>query len=183
MALFLAPARIVFDYWLPDYKYDPWILPHYFHPTNGTLLKPQVYKYGRIWKDDKILVPRRRIPEVIAAHHDPIVAGQWGIHRTKSLIQRRFTFPKMRFWILNHCRSCDVCQHAKSDHHYPRGLMDNVSLPLQKWQSVAMDWICGLPAISRNGITYDQVLTITDRATKMTHLIPTFQRGFRRGNG
>ena len=29
-----------------------------------------------------------------------------------------------------------------------------------------MDWICGLPEISRNGFTYDQVLTTTDNVTK-----------------
>ena len=35
-----------------------------------------------------------------------------------------------------------------------------------------MDWI-SLPAVIANGRQYDEVLTVTDRSTKMVHLIPT----------
>ena len=35
-----------------------------------------------------------------------------------------------------------------------------------------MDWV-SLPAVIANGGQYDEVLTVTDRATKMVHLIPT----------
>ena len=89
------------------------------------------------------------------------------------MIQRRFYFPRMRKFVADHISSCDVCQHADADHHRPRGLMERVSLPVQKWQAIGMDRIVGLPRITRDRRVYDSVLTVTDRATKMTHFIPT----------
>ena len=53
--------------------------------------------------------------------------------------------------------------------------MERVYLPVQKWQAIEMDWIVGLPRITRDGRVYDSVLTVTDRATKMTHFIPTLK--------
>ena len=41
--------------------------------------------------------------------------------------------------------------------------------------AIGMDWIVGLPRITRDGRVYDSVLTVTDRATKMTHFIPTWK--------
>ena len=38
-----------------------------------------------------------------------------------------------------------------------------------------MYWIVALPLITREGRVYDSVLTVTDRATKMTHFIPTWK--------
>ena len=53
--------------------------------------------------------------------------------------------------------------------------MECVSLPVQKWQAIGMDWIVGLPRITRDGRVYDNVLTVTDRAAKMTHFVPTWK--------
>ena len=121
------------------------------------------------------MVPIGRIEEVIASHHDLIVAGHWGQHRTLSLIKRRFVFDKMKRRVAEHVARCDTCQHAKADHHLPRGLMEAISLPVQKWQSVAMDWICGLPPTRRGLHVYDEMLVVIDRATRMCHLIPTWK--------
>ena len=154
------------------------IFARYFDEETNDL-KPEMrtrFKYGRIWQDDKIVVPRSLIQEVISAHHDTIVAGHWGIHRTVSMIRRRFVFPKLRKKVSDHVSSYHICQVTKADHHLPRGLMENVSLPVQKWQSIALDWIVGLPTVKANSdpnYPFDSILTVIDRATKMCHLIPT----------
>ena len=54
--------------------------------------------------------------------------------------------------------------------------MEHVSLPVQKWQSLGMDWIVDLPPVIRDGRTFDSVLTVTDCATKMVHFIPTWKQ-------
>ncbi len=169
---FLAPAVLPVDDWLEDYREDPVCKAQFFHPDTGDIIALNRYKYNRFWQDDKIVVPRTRIPEVISSHHDPIVAGHWGNNRTLSMLKRRFIFPKMKKRVSEHVSSCDTCQHAKADHHLPRGLMENISLPVQKWQSVAMDWT-EVPAVIRNGVEYNQVLVVIDRGTRMCHLIPT----------
>ena len=168
---FIAPAHTFLNDWMDDYRQDHEVFTYFFNPATRELKddKRQHFKYGRLWADDKIVVPKNRI------HHDPIVAGHWWVHRTLSMIQRRFYFPRMRKLVSDHISSCDVCQHAKADHHRPRGLMERVSLRVQKWQAIVMDWIVGLPRITRDGRGYESVLTVTDRATKMTHFIPTWK--------
>ena len=81
----------------------------------------------------------------------------------------------MKFWISNHVRSCDTCKQANADHSPPRGILASVSISVQKSQSIAMDWICVLPEVTFGDILYDQVLTITDQATTIVHLVPTFK--------
>ena len=54
--------------------------------------------------------------------------------------------------------------------------MERVSLPVQKWQAIRMDWIVGFPRITRDGRVYDSVLTVTERATTMTHFIPSWKK-------
>ena len=48
----------------------------------------------------------------------------------------------------------------------PRGLLQSTVLPLRRWQSIALDCTF-LPAFRG----FDYVLTVTDRANKMVHLI------------
>ena len=36
-----------------------------------------------------------------------------------------------------------------------------------------MDWVLGLPNMFREGKLYNAVLTVTDRATRIVHFIPT----------
>ena len=54
--------------------------------------------------------------------------------------------------------------------------MKRVSLPVQKWESIGIDWIVDLPRVVKDGRPYDSVLTVTDRATKMVHFIPTWKQ-------
>ena len=44
-------------------------------------------------------------------------------------------------------------------------------------RSSAMVCICGLPEFPTISALYDHVITVTDRATKMVHLTPTFTVG------
>ena len=36
-----------------------------------------------------------------------------------------------------------------------------------------MNWVVEMPEVFSRGVAYDAVLTVTDRATRMVHLIPT----------
>ena len=167
-----APMLLINDdSWMQDYLNDPKIRQEFFD-SNGNLTKPHRFRHGRIWLDDKIVVPFNRIQEVIAAHHDAITSGHWGVNRTRSLIKRRFVFDKMNHHIQNHVLTCHTCQVAKADHRHPRGFIEPIQIPVRKWQSLAMDWV-DMPPYTHEGTTYDSLLVVTDRATKMTHLIPT----------
>ena len=49
------------------------------------------------------------------------------------------------------------------------GLLPPLEIPDNRWQSIAIDFITGLP--KSNGI--DAIVTVTDRLTKMVHILPT----------
>ena len=82
--------------------------------------------------------------------------------------------PRMKDRVCEYIRTCDVCQKNKADHHLPRGFLENLDIPEQRWQSLSMDWV-SLPAVEWDGHVYDEVLTVTDRANKMVHLIPVMK--------
>ena len=77
---FIAPAHTVLDDWMDDYRQDPEVFTYFFNPATRELKydKRQHFKYGRLWADDQIDVPKNRIQEIIMANHDPIVASPLG---------------------------------------------------------------------------------------------------------
>ena len=79
----------------------------------------------------------------------------------------------MRRIVKSFVQACDLCQRTKAERQHKRGLLEPLTIPKRKWQSVSMDWVVGLPLVYRHGRDYDAVLVFTDRATKMVHLVPT----------
>ena len=167
----LAPRSPVTSWW-PDYLTDQDIRNHYFITGTDQLIDPLKFHHGRLWKEDKIIVPARRYQDVIRRHHDLLPAGHWGIARTSALIRRKHLIPNLKRRVQEYIHTCDICQRYKTEHHLPRGYIELMEIPEQKWQSVSMDWI-SLPVVIANGRQYDEVLTVTDRSTKVVHLIPT----------
>ena len=72
----------------------------------------------------------------------------------------------MRKTVEDFVRSCPVCQVSKAEHANPSELLQSTVLMLRRWHSIALDWTI-LPAFRG----FDCVLTVTDHATKMVHLI------------
>ena len=57
----------------------------------------------------------------------------------------------------------------KSDHTLSRGQLQSTEIPTEKWKDVSLDFITDLPESLNN---FDSILTVIDKATRMTHLIP-----------
>ena len=73
----------------------------------------------------------------------------------------------------NYIRTCHTHQRVKSEMKSSRGKIQPLMIPERKWQTIHMDLVLGLPPWPPNVGTYDVVLTITDRATKMVHFVAT----------
>ena len=55
--------------------------------------------------------------------------------------------------------------------------MGHLEIPVRKWESVSVDFISLPETTSRTSdIPVDEILTVTDRATKMVMLIPCSSR-------
>ena len=120
----------------------------------------------------KILVPRRREIDVISRYHDSPAAGHWVISRTTSMLKRNHVFKNMKRKVKAYVRTCDICQRWKADTHLPRGKMGHLEIPVRKWESVYVDFISLPETTSRSSdVLVDEILTVTDMATKMVELI------------
>ena len=65
--------------------------------------------------------------------------------------------------------SCLICQKSKIEHQKLSGLMQLLSIPEWKWDSISMDFVSGFPKTPNN---CDIVWVIVDRLTKSSHLVP-----------
>ncbi|KAL0536582.1 hypothetical protein IC582_025533 [Cucumis melo] len=64
---------------------------------------------------------------------------------------------------------CLVCQQVKAPRQHPAGLLQPLSVPGWKWESVSMDFITGLPKTLRG---YTVIWVVVDRLTKSAHFVP-----------
>jgi hypothetical protein len=58
-----------------------------------------------------------------------------------------------------------TCQHNKSEHTQPAGLLQPLPILEQKWESVSMDLITGLSEVH----VRDCIYVVVDRLTEFTH--------------
>ena len=102
-----------------------------------------------------------------------MTAGHWGARKTLQILQRKYFFNNMKEAVDLHVRTCNICQRVKSERRSARGKIQPLPIPEQKWHVVHMDWVLGLPPWPPNVGTYNAVLTLTYRETKMVHFVPT----------
>ena len=66
---------------------------------------------------------------------------------------------------MQHVRECSICQQNKIEHIHPAGLLQPLPIPEQKWGSVSMDFITGLPKVQGRDCLY----VVVDKLTKFVH--------------
>ena len=113
-----------------------------FHAGN---LRPEYNrKNGFLWDGDRIIVPNLQVLPIMTLHHSN-PTGYFGIHKTYDLIARKYWFPRMRNRINHFVRTCNNCQRNKMERTPIRGLLEPLQISSQKWKSISIDWISGLP--------------------------------------
>lgn len=60
-----------------------------------------------------------------------------------------------------------MCQRNKDEHTFPAGLLQPLPIPNQKWESISMDFITGLPKTQGK----DCIYVVVDRLTKYARFI------------
>jgi hypothetical protein len=113
------------------------------------------------------LVPKSQIKDKImhATHSSPF-AGHPGYLETYRKIREIFTWKGLKIDVLRFVRECNVCQKNKAEHTHPVGLLQPLLIPEQKWESISMDFIIGLPQVQGK----DYIYVVVDRLTKFAHL-------------
>jgi transposase InsO family protein len=109
----------------------------------------------------------------IKNHHDHQLYGHPGVTKTVQLIQRKFTFPRMRKKVNDYIKKCVPCQQNKASRHAKYGELTFRNPPNQPWNEVTMDFVTDLPeSKGSTTIVYNAILVAVDRLTKYTYFIP-----------
>jgi Integrase zinc binding domain len=127
---------------------------------------------GLVRYDDRIWVPDSndlRL-QVLLYHHDHPISGHFGQNKTLDLIRRSHTWPSVRTFVKDYCKSCTACARSKASRHRPYGNLRQLPIPDKPWNSISMDFIEQLP--SSEGFT--AILIIVDQLSKQAIFIPTY---------
>ena len=118
-------------------------------------------------------VPEAIRMELISRHHDDPLAGHFGIEKTRELLARKYYWPTLRHNVEAYVKGCDVCLASKAVRHKPYGDLQSLPIPTHRWKDLSMDFVTGLPiSTDWKGDSYDSILVIVDRLTKMVHYEP-----------
>jgi hypothetical protein len=123
-----------------------------------------------IWFGKRLVVPVD--PEIKKIILDEAHMPKYSIHpgSTKMYqdLKQNFWWSNMKVDIAKYVAECDTCHRMKASHLKSAGALQPLSIPMWKWDDISMDFIMGLPLISRKK---DSIWVIVDRLTKTTHFI------------
>jgi hypothetical protein len=125
---------------------------------------------GTVWFKDRICVPEiDSLRETILKEaHDSDYSIHPGSTKMYQDLKRKYWWYGLKRDMAAHVVMCDVCQRVKAEHQRPTGLLLPLKIPEWKWEDIGMDFITGLPRISKG---YDSIWVIVDRLTKVAHFI------------
>nr|GFA80829.1 retrotransposon protein, putative, Ty3-gypsy subclass [Tanacetum cinerariifolium] len=75
--------------------------------------------------------------------------------------------------IATYVRKCLTCAKVKAEQQRPLGLLQQLEIPIWKWERITMDFITKIP---RTQSRYDSIWVIVDRLTKSAHFIPVNEK-------
>ena len=105
---------------------------------------------------------------LLQEHHDTVSGGHVGAARCHLALARAYYWPRMLADVNKFVGSCRVCQRTKPDLQPSRTPLQPLPTPDQRWHTVSMDWITGLPKTARG---YDAILAVTDLTTDRVRVL------------
>ncbi|SGY12993.1 BQ5605_C011g06674 [Microbotryum silenes-dioicae] len=111
-------------------------------------------------------VPQLR-EDILHDAHDAL--GHFSPHKTFHQVSRTFFWPRLRTSCDAYVSTCDVCQRTKATTTGALGVSHALAVPDGLMQEVALDFVGPLPKSQG----FDMLLTITDRLSGYTRLIPS----------
>ena len=118
-------------------------------------------------------IPKIIHSKVISRYHDDLLVRHFGIDKTRELVGWKYYWPNLRKDVENYVRGCDVYLASKAVRHKPYGDLQSLPVPTHRWKDLSMDFVTGLPlSADWKGDSYDSILVIVDRLTKMVHYEP-----------
>ncbi|PRP76895.1 retrotransposon nucleocapsid protein [Planoprotostelium fungivorum] len=140
----------------------------YRNSTNAEQ-NPFTFTDGLLYHFGQLYIPVPLRASVLHHRHDLPTAGHVGRKKTYELVTRDYWWPTVSKDVNRYIESCATCHRTKVSRRKPPGFLQPLPTPSERWASVTMDFIVGLPRSEG----FDTILTVVDRFTKMAHFIPT----------
>ncbi|GJU11280.1 retrotransposon protein, putative, ty3-gypsy subclass [Tanacetum coccineum] len=84
-------------------------------------------------------------------------------------LKQLYWWQNMKADIASYVSKCLTCVKVKAEHKRPSGLLQQLEIPMWKWERITMYFVSRLP---RTPNRYDSILVIVDRLTKSSHFLP-----------
>ncbi|GJW88870.1 putative reverse transcriptase domain-containing protein [Tanacetum coccineum] len=83
-------------------------------------------------------------------------------------LRNDYWWPRMKRSIAQYVKRCLTCLQVKTKHQKPSGYLQQLEIPMWKWDKVTMDFVTKLP---RNLRGHDAIWVIVDRLTKSANFL------------
>ncbi|GJS04093.1 putative nucleotidyltransferase, ribonuclease H [Tanacetum coccineum] len=127
--------------------------------------------HGVLWCGDRLCVPDdTEIREALLseAHSSPVSIHPGSTKMYRDLKQN-FWWSGMKKDVAEFVAKCLTCQQVKIEHQRASGLLQQLEIPVWKWEKITMDLVTGLPRTLRKN---DAIWVVVDRITKSAHFLP-----------
>ena len=108
--------------------------------------------------------------EILKTAHHSVFSIHPGSTKMYQGVRRNYPWPGIKWSVAKWVAQCQTCQQVKADHQVPGGLLQSLPIPERNWESVAIDFVTGLPRAPGRG--NDIIWVVVDRLTKTAHFLP-----------
>ncbi|KAJ0589137.1 putative nucleotidyltransferase, Ribonuclease H [Helianthus annuus] len=84
-------------------------------------------------------------------------------------LRKNFWWIGMKKDVAVYVSKCLTCSQVKAEHQKPSGLLQQLEIPVWKWELITMDFVTKLPKTRKGN---DTIWVIVDRLTKSAHFLP-----------
>ena len=118
-------------------------------------------------------VPKAIRTKLISCHHNDFLAGHFGIKKACKLLAWKCFWLSLRHNVGAYVKGFDVCFALKAVRYKPYSNLQSLPVPSHWWKDLLMNFVIGLLILTNcKQNSYDSILVIIDRLTKMVHYKP-----------
>ena len=133
-------------------------------------MEDYILKEGLLFFKNCLCIPSKLRNQILKEAHESPLAAHPGYQKMFASLKEKFFWPRMKKDALEYCKQCLICQKVKAERVKIPGKLQPLDIPQMKWECISMDFITALPKVTGN---FDSIFVVTDKLTKIIHLIST----------
>jgi hypothetical protein len=160
--------------WLTDGRQHRKWPPHLAKTLKISIAETSAVR-GRVYYRGRLMIAPTDTDlhaNLIYRAHDTTAAGHPGRTKTMDLMARTYWWRGMAQTVRSYVSGCLLCAKTKKSRSASVGFLKPLPVPLTPWRDISVDYVTPLPDCPRGTDTYNHVLVVVDRLTKMRHYIP-----------